>query len=994
MSSDGLTRAYKDLQRRYDDLLARNLAAIFRTTLDGGFLECNDAMAHMLGYENSAQLMARSAKDLYFTDEDRERFLSELREEGRLMNYIISLKHADGSRVEVMENVFLDVDPAKTTTIQGMAYDITPLRHAQREQQALLASYRALVEHIRDGIVLVQDGLIRFANPAAAKLLAKERPEGDALSSFFVDPDIETTIEDALNGADQERAGSHVLTTAGGLELVLFAERSTHVGRPAVQLTLQDRTGQRRVLKEQLRAQMAEEVNALLREEISEHKKTQAELKRSRRFSNILVDSSLDMIIASDPEGRITEFNPAAVLRFGWEREEVIGRDSRMLYAEPSGYDHVQSELSVHGAFAGELRNVDRDGQEFTTFLAASRLHGENGDLLGSMGVSRDITRMKQDQEALKASEERYRDLFENATDLIQSVDEQGRFQYVNSAWHRTLGYSEEEMKELTLWDIVHPDHKAECEQQFKNILVGTGATTIRTVFRDRDGKSVSVEGNSNVRRTKGKKVITRSILRDISKMVAAQQQVQEHEAKWRALFESSDHMFWTVDPEIKLTSFNKGYADMIMRLHGEAPELNNDKARPRKRFASPEYHDLWDDRYRHVFKGTPMRFETEITDRAGTRVTNEVFLSPVFDQSGRVKEVFGVGHEITDLKEAEEQVKERSARLKAIFDSSANMMIWTLDPDLRITSCNEHFLSSIEEEHGIRLKVGDQFADAMAQRIAGGAFKPVLAKYKAALAGQPQQFEVELMDRHGEPAWIENFLNPIEVDGKVQEVSCLAYGITGRKKDQIELERSLQEKEVLLQEVHHRVKNNLQIVSSIFNLQTAHVGDDERVLSMLRDSRDRIRSMSFIHESLYQHKDFSSIDLAGYIEGLSRNLMMSYSLNGKVELETELSPVTLVMDQAIPCGLILNELISNALKHAFPGGRSGKIRIELELEGRTVRIRVTDNGVGVPKGFDPRRDGNLGIELVETLTEQLDGTISFESRKGLSYLLTFERTK
>ncbi len=601
---------------------------------------------------------------------------------------------------------------------------------------------------------------------------------------------------------------------------------------------------------------------------------------------------------------------------------------------------------------------------------------------------------MKQDQEALKASEERYRDLFENATDLIQSVDENGRFQYVNTAWFQTLGYSENELKERTLWDIVHPDHLAECEQSFRGIMDGVGPTSIRTVFVGSDGRLVTVEGNSNVRRAEGKKVITRSIFRDISKTVAAQQEVQEHEAKWRALFESSEHMFWTVDPEIRLTSFNRGYALMITRLHGEPPELNNDKDKPRKRFASPEYHEEWDERYRKVFEGSPMRFETEVIDRSGARVANEVFLSPVFDGTGKVKEVFGIGHEITDLKEAEEQVKERSARLKAIFNSSANMMIWTLDPEFRITSCNAHFLASIEAEHGIRFEVGDHFVDAMSARIAGGAYKPVLAKYKAALAGKPQQFEVALLDRFGEPVWIENFLNPIVVDGKVQEVSCLAYGITDRKKDQIELMRNLQEKEVLLKEVHHRVKNNLQIVSSIFNLQTAHVGDDERVIGLLRDSRDRIRSMSFIHESLYQHKDFSSIDLAGYIEGLSRNLMMSYSLGGKVALETELAPVALVLDQAIPCGLILNELISNALKHGFPGGHSGSISIRSELDGEMVRIRVSDDGVGVPEGFDLHRDRNLGLELVDTLTEQLDGTISCDRRKGLSYLLTFERTK
>ena len=210
----------------------------------------------------------------------------------------------------------------------------------------------------------------------------------------------------------------------------------------------------------------------------------------------------------------------------------------------------------------------------------------------------------------------------------------------------------------------------------------------------------------------------------------------------------------------------------------------------------------------------------------------------------------------------------------------------------------------------------------------------------------------------------------------------------------QTELLKSLNEKEVLLKEVHHRVKNNLQIISSIFNLQSAHVGEDQRMIGLLRDSRDRIRSMSFIHESLYQTKDFSSIDLADYIDGLSRNLVMSYSLNGKVDLQTDLQQVHLVLDQAIPCGLILNELISNALKHAFPNDRSGIINIALQLMDEQVRITVRDNGVGLPPGFTPETHSNLGLELVDTLIGQLDGAMQRTSESGVSYLLTFERSK
>jgi PAS domain S-box-containing protein len=408
--------------------------------------------------------------------------------------------------------------------------------------------------------------------------------------------------------------------------------------------------------------------------------------------------------------------------------------------------------------------------------------------------------------------------------------------------------------------------------------------------------------------------------------------------------------------------------------------------------FATPEYHAYWEEKYAEAFAGHPMRFETDRMDQQGQRVCNEIFLSPVFGNDGRVLEVFGVGHEITEQKVAEDLVRHQAARLNAIFENAANVMIWTLDRDFRITSFNEHFQRTTERNMGLLFEHGDDFVGTMREHLVDGRESSIVARYRNALKGQPQQFEAELKGAGGRSIWVETFLNPIMTDGKVKEISCMAYGITDRKRAEQQLRQSLGEKEVLLKEVHHRVKNNLQVISSILSLQTAHVDGDERILELLRVSRDRIRSMSFIHESLYQNKDFSSIDMATYIDGLSRNLVMSYSLNGKVTLERDLQRAELVLDQAIPCGLILNELISNAFKHAFPNGRTGVVRIKLSLVGDSVSISVTDNGVGLSEGFNTQHDGNLGLELVHTLVDQLDGKLDVKSGDGVTYLLTFGR--
>ncbi len=986
-----LAQRFEALQRQYDNLVNRNLAGVYRTTLDGRFLECNDALARILGFTNKEELMREGANAVYPTTMERDRFLEALKAKKRLFNFELTMKHRNGRAVEVLENVYLDEPADGEPTIQGTLIDVTAIRQAEIEQASLTSSYRSLVEQMRDGVVVVRKDQIVYANPAAQRLF--ERPLiGDGLEDLFVPDDIRTVMDIV-----QSQPVVPVQVRIAGREpreVSVYAAHALHEGSHAVQLTLQDEQARQALLQERLRVQMAEEVNQVLRQEITEHRRTQEALRHSRRFARSLVDSSLDMIMAADPDGLITEYNPAAQMRFGYEVEEIIGTSTHKLYADPTEYARIQNELNTYGVFTGDVRNVTKDGETFTSFLSASRLFDADGQFMGAMGVSRDITRMKRDQDELRASEERYRDLFENATDLIQSVDRDGHFEYVNNAWRRALGYSDEEVRSLELTDILHPEHRNAYLERHHRVMSGEQVDRVRTVFLAKDGREVHVEGTTNLRVIEAKPSVTRSIFTDMTHVDAARDQVQQHQAKLRALFESSDHMFWTVDKEIKLTSFNRGYGDMIVRLHGKRPEIDLVPGRPRALFATSEYHAFWEQKYATAFSGKPMRFETELVDQAGQRVCNEIFLSPVFDPEGVVTEVFGVGHEITEQKVAEDQVREKSARLQAIFQSSANMMIWTLDKDFRITSCNAHFQETIKADFGVELVVGDDFLAAPAAMAAGENNDRYANQYKAALRGKPLQFEAELRDQQGATIWVQNFLNPIVVDGKVQEISCLAYDITDRKRSELELRQSLTEKEVLLKEVHHRVKNNLQVISSILSLQSAHVDGDERILELLRVSRDRIRSMSFIHESLYQNKTFSSIDMANYIDGLSRNLVMSYSLNGKITMERDLHRAELVLDQAIPCGLILNELISNSFKHAFPGGRAGTVKLGLRLDGDLVSITVSDDGIGLPEGFSKTHGGNLGLELVRTLVEQLDGKLEIKAGAGVAYLLTFERHK
>jgi two-component sensor histidine kinase len=194
---------------------------------------------------------------------------------------------------------------------------------------------------------------------------------------------------------------------------------------------------------------------------------------------------------------------------------------------------------------------------------------------------------------------------------------------------------------------------------------------------------------------------------------------------------------------------------------------------------------------------------------------------------------------------------------------------------------------------------------------------------------------------------------------------------------------------------VHHRVKNNLQVISSILNLQSSYV-KDQSTLNILKESQDRIKSMAFIHESLYQTKDFSSINFSEYVVNLSQNLLHSYSsLEHEIKLNLDIQNVFLNLDLAIPCGLIINEIVSNALKYAFVDKKEdAEIMIKMHLKGENLHLQIKDNGKGLPKHIDYRNTESLGLQLVVTLVDQLNGSIELDCTQGAHYNILFKQNQ
>ncbi len=459
---------------------------------------------------------------------------------------------------------------------------------------------------------------------------------------------------------------------------------------------------------------------------------------------------------------------------------------------------------------------------------------------------------------------------------------------------------------------------------------------------------------------------------------------LKDRETRFHALFEETyDAILVIVDG--KYTDCNSSAERM---LHGTKTQIIGKtlwdlapEVQPGGRLSS----EIAMERLNRALAGEHQRFEWMQRSLAGREFDAEVSLIRIqIDDTVAVQAIF---RDITEKKKAEEALRQSEEKYRSLSEASPNA-IYIINRDATIAYANNYALrmlqKSITEVKGHRLMDVFPTEDADMQiQIIVGVFQH----------GHDVRRDDRVTAVDGTDRWLSSTFTPLKDDsGLVTAVMCVSYDITDRKVMENQIAASLREKEFLLKEIHHRVKNNLQVISSLLSMQ-ADKATDKNVIDSLTDSQNRVKSIALVHEKLYQSKSLDQIEYGDYLNKIVNHLFDTYNVPlSRIACIVHAENIFVDINQAVPCSLIINEMLTNSLKYAFPDGAKGEIAIDFTTDGKNYMLRYHDNGTGIPEEISFERTESLGMKLIYGLTQQLNGTVELRRGEGTTFVVTFPR--
>lgn len=613
-------------------------------------------------------------------------------------------------------------------------------------------------------------------------------------------------------------------------------------------------------------------------------------------------------------------------------------------------------------------------------------IFSSDGQTIGLFGIFLDVTERQEVEENLRHSKlliQKIADTLPQILYLYQIKSQ--RYIYVNRQSVEILGYSPEQMQEAQLQffsDKLHTEDRTIFEELYRHFPSIPDGEVIETEYRMK-------HANGSWRRLRNRDVIfTRGADGKPEEILGTMQDITDRASAEEALRHSQGRL------DAIVTNISDAIA--IVDRSGVV------------RFANPAAGKLFGRSTENLVGynlGVPIAVdnasELTIIRPRGEVGTGEMCVVPT-DWEGEPAYLLSL-RDITERRKAEEALRESEERFRQLAENVQDVF-WLISPDM-----NQLFYLSptYEKIWGHPRHFVCEQPSRWIETVHPKDREAVTRSFAQTLEGNSTSLEYRIVRADGTVRWIGDRAFPIKNElGKVYRVARICEEIGNRKKAEDRIRASLREKELLLKEIHHRVKNNMQVIGSMLELQAQYI-DEPETIDLFQDSQNRIRSMALIHEQLYQYPTLDRIEFSEYLKSLVNNLMQSFgSPEDRIKVQFELETIALNIETSIPCGLIVNELVSNSLKYAFPqNNKSGKIRIIFYAdkaesvigEGNYTQLllAIADNGVGMPEDVDLDNTETLGLRLVRMLVRQLDGNLVVNSSSnGTNFQIKFSELK